>query len=269
VTKNTEAYQPPEDRDGLLARYAKGERDFPETELSGADLSGVTLDGCIFEEQSWFSDTNFEGASLRGVSFRQCNVKCANFRKAEASGVFRRGSGWALLLLSSADRGLTALKRRDQGPRRRESKPGRVQRASPVAPPKTQVIPHPVFGAIPLVSTSWRDAAGNEQTSQAHDPSYCPPMPKGAVRGDVTRQHFCPMCHVPRYFYVDMERTCVQCGGKFVFSGGEQKFWYETLQFHFDSVATRCPECRRKRRSDKAMQQQSPSETCANAGRSS
>jgi hypothetical protein len=64
------------------------------------------------------------------------------------------------------------------------------------------------------------------------------------------------MCHVPRYFYVDMERTCVQCGRPFVFSGTEQKFWYETLQFHFDSIATRCSACRRRRRSDNALQQQ-------------
>src|SRR6185295_15486749 len=102
----------------------------------------------------------------------------------------------------------------------------------------------------------WTDAQGREQSGHAYDASYRPPMPKGAVRGDVTRQHFCPMCHVPRYFYVDADRTCMQCGNRFVFGGAEQKFWYENLQFHFDSVPTRCPACRRKRRSDKTLQRQ-------------
>jgi hypothetical protein len=119
-----------------------------------------------------------------------------------------------------------------------------------------RTIKHPMFGAIPLVTTSWTDGAGRERSGAAYDASYRPALPEGAVRGDITRQHFCPMCHVPRYFYVDSERTCSQCGEGFVFSGAEQKFWYETLKFHFDSVATRCPACRRKRRSDKALQQQ-------------
>ncbi len=76
-------YTPPASREELLRRYASGERKFPETELSDADLAGVVLDGADFERWSWFSSTNFEGASLRGASFRECNVKCANFRRAD------------------------------------------------------------------------------------------------------------------------------------------------------------------------------------------
>lgn len=64
------------------------------------------------------------------------------------------------------------------------------------------------------------------------------------------------MCHTPRYFYLDQERECVQCGRGFVFSAAEQKYWYESLKFHFDSVAVRCPDCRRKRRSEKALRVQ-------------
>ena len=70
-------YRPPKSREELLQRYASGERYFPETELSDADLSEVTLDGATFEKWSWFQSTNFERASLRGTSFRECNVKCA------------------------------------------------------------------------------------------------------------------------------------------------------------------------------------------------
>ena len=79
-------YKPPESREELLRRYASGERSFPDTELSDADLSGVTLDDASFEKWSWFSSTNFEGASLRGTSFRECNVKWASFRDADLTG---------------------------------------------------------------------------------------------------------------------------------------------------------------------------------------
>ncbi len=79
-------YNPPKSREELLRRYASGERNFPDTELSDADLAGVTLDGASFERWSWFSSANLEGASLRGTSFRECNVKCANFRHADLTG---------------------------------------------------------------------------------------------------------------------------------------------------------------------------------------
>jgi hypothetical protein len=76
-------YKPPESREELVARYANGERHFPDTELSGADLTGLRLDGASFEKWSWFFEANFAGASLRGTSFRECNVKCANFENAD------------------------------------------------------------------------------------------------------------------------------------------------------------------------------------------
>jgi len=76
-------YKPPTSPEELLRRYARGERRLPDTELSDANLAGVTLDGAHFERWSWFSSTNFEGASLRGTSFRECNVKCASFRHAD------------------------------------------------------------------------------------------------------------------------------------------------------------------------------------------
>ena len=79
-------YQPPASRAELEARYAAGERSFSETELSGADLSRIVLDGADFGRHSWFVDANFSGASLRGASFRECNVKCANFSNADLTG---------------------------------------------------------------------------------------------------------------------------------------------------------------------------------------
>lgn len=81
-----EDYRPPASRAELEKRYAAGQRCFPDTELSDADLSGIVLDGADFEKHSWFADANFSGASLRGTSFRECNVKCANFSNADLTG---------------------------------------------------------------------------------------------------------------------------------------------------------------------------------------
>src|SRR5664279_3894678 len=59
-----------------------------------------------------------------------------------------------------------------------------------------------------------------------------------------------------KYFYLDEQRTCVQCGDTFVFRAAEQKYWYETLKFNFGSVAVRCPRCRRKKRTEAALREQ-------------
>jgi hypothetical protein len=84
-----------------------------------------------------------------------------------------------------------------------------------------------------------------------YDPDFRPDLPAGAVRGNPRRQLFC--CEVPRYFYVDVERTCRDCGASFVFSAGEQKHWYETLGFRLDANAVRCLPCRRAFRRDKGI----------------
>jgi hypothetical protein len=109
---------------------------------------------------------------------------------------------------------------------------------------------HPVYGKIPLIRGEgsvvwWRP-----------DPTFKPRMPRGAVRGDVAKQDFCAMHHDPRYFYLDEERSCIQCGRQFVFRAAEQKFWYETRRFNFCSVPIRCPACRRQRRSEHALREQ-------------
>lgn len=67
---------------------------------------------------------------------------------------------------------------------------------------------------------------------------------------------FCTGHHVPKYFYLDEPRTCLQCGIDFTFRAAEQKHWYETLQFSFASVPVRCLGCRRRRRSEHALREQ-------------
>ncbi len=107
---------------------------------------------------------------------------------------------------------------------------------------------HPVYGKIPLIQEKggwWRP-----------DPFFKPRLPRGAIRGDVGRQNFCVAHWDPKYFYLDEERHCIQCGRTFTFRAAEQKFWYETLQFNFSSVPIRCPACRRQRRSAHSFREQ-------------
>lgn len=111
---------------------------------------------------------------------------------------------------------------------------------------------HPQFGNIPIIKI--RNTFNQEYWD--YDPDYKPSLPIGAIRGNVRSQDFCRMCHVPKYYYQDIDKTCVQCGQDFIFSAKEQKYWYESLKFHFDSVAIRCPKCRKVRRSVKALNAQ-------------
>ena len=113
-----------------------------------------------------------------------------------------------------------------------------------------------VFGNIPLICHETVNPDGKVYKWWQYDPKYEPPLPRGAVRGDVSKQVFCTACHTPKYFFVDEERHCIQCGNAFVFKGSEQKYWYETLKFNFSSIPIRCVSCRRERRSEHALLQQ-------------
>jgi hypothetical protein len=87
-------------------------------------------------------------------------------------------------------------------------------------------------------------------------PAHKPAPPRGAVADDVSRQTCCSACHTPKYFYVDEERQCRQCGGTFTFSGREQKYRYETRGSNFHSVPIRCARCRRQRRNEDLLREQ-------------
>jgi putative zinc ribbon protein len=115
-------------------------------------------------------------------------------------------------------------------------------------------IDHRLYGRVPLVLRTY-EYRGKRYEAWHCDPAFKPKRPRGAVEGDVTMQVFCEH-HVPKYFYVDEQRHCVQCGEEFTFSGREQKYWYEARKFHFQSVPVRCPACRRQRRSEHALREQ-------------
>jgi hypothetical protein len=115
---------------------------------------------------------------------------------------------------------------------------------------------HPLFGQIPLIERHSPEGSGRDYVWDEYDPDYKPNLPAGAVKGDVRRQSYCCAHHVPKYFYVDENKTCVQCGSDFVFTAREQKFWYERMQFNFSSTAIRCRTCRKLRRTESALRQQ-------------
>ncbi len=114
---------------------------------------------------------------------------------------------------------------------------------------------HPLYGEIPLIRRTSRAANGKEYAWLEYDPDFQPPLPKGAVRGEVWRQRYCKPHHVPKYFYVDEDRICLQCREPFTFTAEEQKYWYETLQFNFSSSAVRCRRCRRERQTLRGLRE--------------
>ncbi len=113
-----------------------------------------------------------------------------------------------------------------------------------------------LYGNIPLIHRQINVDDGKLYEWWQYDPDYQPALPRGAVRGDVRKQSYCPAHHIPKYFYIDEERECIQCGRTFAFRAKEQKYWYETLKFNFSSIPIRCLHCRRERRSEHAMREQ-------------
>ncbi len=136
--------------------------------------------------------------------------------------------------------------RRQQHRGKREPRRSKRRKKTPPS-----VAEHGRLGAIPLIERTRLLPDGREYTYWDYDSAYRPELPAGAVRGNIERQVYC--CMTPRYFYVDLERPCIQCGGDFVFRAREQKYWYETLRFNLHSTAIRCVECRKRRRSDRAL----------------
>jgi hypothetical protein len=68
------------------------------------------------------------------------------------------------------------------------------------------------------------------------------------LRADKAKQNYSVM---PRLFYFPRLKTCRRCGGVFVFSAKEQKYWYEDLKFYVDSTAVECVTCRKQKREGK------------------
>jgi hypothetical protein len=61
---------------------------------------------------------------------------------------------------------------------------------------------------------------------------------------------------VRRGYYIDRAFRCVDCGKEEVWTGTQQKWWYEVAKGFVYSSANRCRTCRRKRREESAVSRQ-------------
>lgn len=114
--------------------------------------------------------------------------------------------------------------------------------------PNHKYVKHPLYGRVRLIRRIAKGRDGKRYDWWEYDGTFRPPVPDGAVPGDPSKQVFCSVHHVPKYFFVDEDRRCVDCNEDFVFGATEQRYWYETLKFNFGSVAIRCPNCRKRQR---------------------
>ena len=141
---------------------------------------------------------------------------------------------------------------RDRGAGKTRLKP-RDKKARPSRPRETRNVHLAPYGKIPHLRTVYVRSDGRTGEWWRPDPDYQPPLPQGAVRGDIHRQVFWDALRSPKYFYVDEDRRCLQCDQTFTFKAAEQKYWYETLKFNLYVVPVRCLRCRRHRRTGIAL----------------
>ena len=81
-------------------------------------------------------------------------------------------------------------------------------------------------------------------------------IPPGAIMADhAALSHNNTYDPLPLY-YTDINFTCVDCGNKSVFTAAQQKWWYEIAKGHIHSRASRCEDCRAKRKAEKEAQKQ-------------
>ncbi len=76
----------------LLDAYAKGQREFPQINLSGASLVGVDL-----------SEANFQGANFQGADLRETNLSKANLANVNFQGARLRRTNLIDTNLINAD----------------------------------------------------------------------------------------------------------------------------------------------------------------------
>ena len=61
---------------------------------------------------------------------------------------------------------------------------------------------------------------------------------------------------VRRGYYIDIPFRCVDCGKEEIWTGTQQKWWYEVAKGFVYSTAIRCRACRRKERDRRAEARQ-------------
>ena len=94
------------DREELLKRYSKGERDFSHTDLSHTDLSHAYLSGADFSHTDLsgtdlscanLSDADLSHSCLNGADLRCANLSDADLSGADLSGANIDNASWLIL----------------------------------------------------------------------------------------------------------------------------------------------------------------------------
>lgn len=74
----------------------------------------------------------------------------------------------------------------------------------------------------------------------------------GIVLADQSElQHNNTYCALPDY-YLDKAFTCIDCGSEEVWTGKQQKWWYEVAKGNINATAVRCRPCRKIKQKIKA-----------------
>jgi hypothetical protein len=105
-------------------------------------------------------------------------------------------------------------------------------------------VPHPRYGNAPMASSD-TEAVALARKVWGGEGFRGLVFPESAILADPSKQNYSV---VARTFYVDMKKTCRDCGRYFIFFAVEQRHWYEELKFFTDSECVRCPECRKAER---------------------
>lgn len=107
-------------------------------------------------------------------------------------------------------------------------------------------IDHPRYGRFPQITGL--NPCNDLRTGRVFLHWHSPPgvrIADTAIAADVARQ---APGTIPVTHYFDAERTCVDCGGPFIFFAAEQQYWYEVLEFPLEANCIRCVPCRRSQR---------------------
>lgn len=101
-------------------------------------------------------------------------------------------------------------------------------------------VDHPRFGKAPIPSGSTVDLETLRKSFWRYRSEKI--YPQSAQKADISRQNFTTF---PREYYVDIQKTCRECGRPFIFFAREQQYWYETLGLYIDVDCVCCCECRK------------------------
>ncbi len=113
----TPDYKPPTSAEELLARYAKGEREFWSVRMTGADLHDARLVGADLRgadladanlrgaglADTRFGEADLSGADASGANFIRSDLRSANLHAANLRGADLRGTNLMRVVLDDAD----------------------------------------------------------------------------------------------------------------------------------------------------------------------